>query len=202
MVPLNIRSLTLNAIGGVDFFPADITIINPRRTGYRREIQRHYYGGIHSNTDLGAAIPHRQLFNNDAMAEWDGKYSVVQGTKLRVDWNLDFKLTVNFMDASISADILEGTEASNTGKYFYLSGNYDADGVITGNVIYGARTITNPDTAQEAITRESPNGILTGLIGSGGAVGVFVSNDGSTNKNTIAGGAGDEGYAGGFVASP
>ncbi len=202
LVSLNIRSLTLNATGGLDFFPADITIIGVRDTGYKTRTQRHYYAGIHSNTDLGAALPHRQDFNGDAMAEWDGKYSLVQGTKPRVDWNLDFKLTVNFMDASISADILEGTEANNTGKHFYLSGNYDTDGVITGNVIYGVRTITNPGTAEEAITRESPNGILTGLIGQEGAVGVFVSNDGSTNKNTIAGGAGNTGYAGGFVASP
>ncbi len=204
LVSLNIRSLTLNATGGLDFFPADITIIGVRDTGYKTRTQRHYYGGIHSTTDLGAALPHRQLFNNDAMAEWDGKYSVLQGENARVDWNLDFKLTVNFMDASISADILEGTEANNTGKHYYLSGNYDTDGVITGNVIYGVRTITDPDTPQEVITRESPNGILTGLIGQEGAVGVFVSGslDATLGKDLIVGGAGNTGYAGGFVASP
>ena len=68
---------------------------------------------------------------------------------------------------------------------FLIDGEFDANGVITGDVHFaGFASETNPTPPTTF------NGTLSGIIGSGGAVGVFHSN------------AGEDSYRGGFVAIP
>ncbi len=197
--------LALSALGGdttdgVDFFPADITIINVRSTAYTTRTQRTYHAGLWDSTDLGLAIPLGVAFNGDMTAMWKGKFSVFQGANARFDDD-DFTLAIDFLNNSFSATVAAGA------KDYYLSGNYNARGLMTGRVSYLANA--NADT--------NTNGIISGLIGAEGAVGAFVSNAEATSKatairngdadvvpdkNAIAGGTGATGYAGGFVASP
>ena len=109
----------------------------------------------------------------------------------------DFLLEIDFDNDKIEAFIYHfGT------RYYHLTGNFGASGVITGKVNYGtftdlaARTATDGETIG---TPRAPNGILTGLIGAYGAVGAFIS--GTGDKNAIAT-ADPVYYAGGFVATP
>ncbi len=184
--------LTLSALGGdatdgVDFFPADITIIGTRAESYVTTTQRTYHAGLWDSTDLGAAISLGVAFNGDMTAMWKGKFSVFQGDTARFDDD-DFTLEIDFINNSFSATV-DDTNANND---YYLSGSYTTNGVMTGQV-------NHSENASDLTTK---NGILTGLIGQEGAVGVFVSNVGDEEKNTIDGGMGATGYAGGFVASP
>ncbi|MCA8833709.1 MAG: hypothetical protein K8953_01375, partial [Proteobacteria bacterium] len=183
--------LALSALGGdttdgVDFLPADITIINVRSTRYTTRTQRTYHAGLWDSTDLGAAISLSTNFNNQPSAMWNGKFSVFQGANARFD--TDFTFAVDFVNNSFSATIND-TDANND---YYLSGSYTADGVMVGQVNH----------SEDASDLTTKNGILTGLIGSDGAVAAFVSNDDDTDKNTIDGGTGATGFAGGFVARP
>ena len=185
----NPTSLGGDATDGVDFFPADITIIGTEAESHATTTQRAYYAGIWDTTDLGVAIPYRQDFNNVPSAEWNGKFSVLQGANARFD--TDFKLTVDFVNAGFRT--ITAIEAG--AEDYYLSGRYDADGLLTG-VVRRAANASN----------SSPhNGLISGLIGQEGLVAAFVSNIGGSgmdaeNKDTIKGGTGSSGYAGGFVA--
>ncbi len=186
----NPTSLGGDATDGVDFFPADITIVADKSsTGYQTRTQRHYYAGIWDTTDLGAPIPYRQDFNNVPSAEWNGKFSVLQGANARFD--TDFKLTVDFVNAGFRT--ITAIEAG--AEDYYLSGRYDADGLLTGVV----------RRAANASNSSPKSGLISGLIGQEGLVAAFVSNIGGSgmdaeNKDTIKGGTGSSGYAGGFVA--
>ena len=189
--------LALSALGGdatdgADFFPADITIIGTREQAYVTTTQRTYHAGLWDSTDLGAAISLSTNFNNKSSAMWKGKFSVFQGANARFD--TDFMLMVDFVNNSFSATIEAGA------KDYYLSGNYDANGVMTGQ---NGEATARVSYEANADSNTPKNGILTGLIGAEGAVGVFLSNKASsTDKDTIEDGTGDSGYAGGFVARP
>ena len=185
-------SLSLSALGGdatdgVDFFPAAITIYGYNTSG----TSQNYFAGLWDSTNLGAAIPLSTNFNNEASAMWKGKFSVFQGANARFDDD-DFTLAIDFLNNSFSATVIAGA------KNYYLSGNYDANGVIIGPNGATSGRVSHDENADE---NTSKNGILTGLIGSEGAVGVFVSSS-NADKDAIEGGTGATGYAGGFVASP
>ncbi len=171
---LGLDAVDGDATDGVDFFPQDIN-------SYTRSARRNYFAGIWDSTDLGVALPLGVAFNGKTSAEWRGKFSVFQGTNARLD--KDFMLTVDFINNSFSTAMAIEAGALD----YYLSGNYDADGmIITGRV----------SRSDDGIVK---NGILTGLIGHEGAVGAFVSGS-NADKDAIEGGTGNEGYAGGFVA--
>ncbi|MCA8833981.1 MAG: hypothetical protein K8953_02750, partial [Proteobacteria bacterium] len=158
-----------------------------------------YYAGILSGTDLGA--PLKQATGTGT---WYGQISTIL-VGFRDINKKDFVLKITFgAKAGVdgSAGSIEGivqSDTSSSTNHYQLTGTYDAGGVITGEVIFGAFT---GSLAQDNLaTTVPPNGILTGLIGEQGAVGVFLAADaGSTKDNII--GATSGGYVGGFVAAP
>ncbi|MCA8834032.1 MAG: hypothetical protein K8953_03005, partial [Proteobacteria bacterium] len=185
-------SLSLSALGGdatdgVDFFPAVITIYGYGTSG----TSQNYFAGLWDSTDLGAAIPLSTNFNNEASAMWKGKFSVFQGANARFD--TDFMLEVDFINNGVRT--VTAIEAG--AEDYYLSGRYIANGLMTGVV----------RRAANANNSSPKNGLISGLIGQEGLVAAFVSNIGGSgmnaeNRDTISGGRGATGYAGGFVASP
>ena len=148
--------------------------------------QQYHYAGLDSGTDLGAPS-----FQETGTAIWKGRFNA---TKL--DQATEFDLEITFGGAgdvagSIAAFVPSGSD------HFLLTGDYDANGVISGKVNYGAFMA---GTRTPTATRVD-NGILTGLIGRQGAVGAFLSGTGA--KDNITGGTSAmDGFAGGFVANP
>ena len=148
--------------------------------------QLYHYAGLDSQTDLGAPS-----FQETGTAIWKGRFNA---TKL--DQATEFELEITFggtgdVAGSIAAFVASGDE------HFLLKGDYDAKGVISGTVNYGAFMAgTRTPTGSRV-----DNGILTGLIGKQGAVGAFLS--GTGDKDNITGGTSAmDGFAGGFVANP
>ncbi len=159
------------------------------------------YAGLLSGTDLGAP-----LTATDTVGRWHGQFKSIgayyfggdssTGTRVDTALDLEFTLTVNFgMIGSIPGSIgslSAFVPIDEAGRHFYLTGTYDANGVIKGYV-RGANfnfngTLIRP--TDRLTNNNNSNGVLTGLIGAHGAVGAFVSN--ADNYN----------YAGGFVAAP
>ncbi len=161
-----------------------------------------YYVGILSGTDLG-----RPLTATVGSITWNGQIETVRAGV--ADISTDFSLEITLGEANGVAGSLGsiyGVVLSNGSNYYELTGTYDAGGIITGTVIYGAFTgsIADDDLATEA----SANGILSGLIGEHGAVGVFLAADrigaainASTKENIVGVASPTGGYAGGFVVS-
>ncbi len=174
----NGRALDGDATDGVAFFHGWDTSTSNRGTSNRR-----FYAGILSGTDLGAPV------DNPAgtTASWVGRFQAVNHIT-----NQDFVLEVTFGSdiegkaGSIEAFVYrQGTSQSYAFyRHFYLKGDFDNSGLITGTVNLGNFTVNG----RENTTGFRRPGILTGLIGQEGAVGAFHSN-GSW-------------YAGGFIARP
>ena len=161
-----------DASDGVGFF-----------TGYNGGVQ-YYYAGILNGTNLGAP-----LTAETATGVWNGKFRAI-GQAV----NTDFTLEVTFgdtMDAAGSVEaFVEQNSATNT--YYHLTGTYDSNGFISGDVDFGGFS----NLAERTPTGDRTSGALTGLIGQDGAVGAFYSDTTGNTSNGFAG------YAGGFVACP
>ncbi|MCA8835333.1 MAG: hypothetical protein K8953_09645, partial [Proteobacteria bacterium] len=132
------------------------------------------YVGIFGTTDLGARIT-----DDNFSATWVGKFRI-PGESVK-----DFTLAVTFGGTTGAVDgfLIDVEDTLD----FLIDGEFDANGVITGDVDFLATEFTshaNPPTPTTF------NGTLSGIIGLGGAVGVFLSN------------AGEDSYRGGFVAIP
>ena len=153
----------------------------------------YHYAGILSDVNVG--VPLGATFEGEASAEWNG---AIQATNMTTP--TDFTLRINFATPSIKAIVQNGL----TDNYYYLDGTYTDMGVITGTVNYGTfSTTTLSDSVNPTpMGNRVANGVLTGLIGQGGAVGVFVSGTTTDGGRTIADGTGETGFAGGFVAAP
>ena len=153
----------------------------------------YHYAGILSDVNVG--VPLGATFEGEASAEWNG---LIQATNMMTP--TDFTLRINFATPSIKAIVQNGL----TDNYYYLDGTYTDMGVITGTVNYGTfSTTTLSDSVNPTpMGNRVANGVLTGLIGQGGAVGVFVSGTTTDDGRTIADGTGETGFAGGFVAAP
>ena len=170
-----------------------------------------YFAALHSGTDLGAPVP-----TTGAEAIWsNGLFQAVGAAGTYATASKTFALTVTFgtadADRTITALVGANTNAdafTATGTSYYISGNYDAAGVITGNVLYGdfSAADNDPDARTAAAgllttaTGDTPTdpetvglGVLSGLIGAQGAVGGFYSSGSDGN--------GETGFAGGFVVS-
>ena len=167
---------------------------------------RRYFAGLHNTTDLGAP-----LTSTTAEGTWAGLFQAI-GDDAHATRKA-FTLSVDFDTTTISAHIAAGTTAADTvfaadAMSYYLTGEFDAAGVVTGNIIFGdysagtdaATSLALAETALETATATGATGtatngrgVLSGLIGATGAVGAFHS-DGTD-------GTGLTGYAGGFVAS-
>ncbi len=151
------------------------------------------YAGILSGTNLGAP-----LTAQTAMGTWNGRFQTmgehtipsgfVGKPPISVSVSTAFQLEVGFAPNTITAFVRIGDVGT---IHYLLNGTYTDNGLITGNVILarfnvGARTVATSGRIN------TTDGTLTGLIGSGGAVGAFISADDGTTKH----------YAGGFVARP
>nr|MCA8835097.1 hypothetical protein [Pseudomonadota bacterium] len=151
------QSLGLSAADGLAYFGGQFA-------GSRRD-----YAGIYGTTDLGAPIA-----DDGFSATWAGKFQFGSDSK-------DFDLKVTF---SSTTGTLDGFIKNFTGGFdFLIDGEFDAKGVITG----GVHLANFMNDVQTDIADGDHNGILSGIIGSDGAVGVF---------------HGTSGYSGGFVAIP
>ena len=157
-----------------------------------------YYAGIHSGTDLGAPLPRQ--YDQDGVAKtvnWNGRIGWLVYDSVRndgyafdgtngTDGVTDFTLTINLTERSILANITR-TAVLSSPHGFFLQGDYDENGVISGIARYGAiDTLSSASTALY-------NGFLIGLIGEQGAVGAF--------HLTGSGAEATHGATGGFVAS-
>ena len=131
------------------------------------------YVGIFGTTDLGARIT-----NDIVSATWAGKFRI-SGASVK-----DFTLAVTFGGTTGAVDgfLIDVKQTLD----FLIDGEFDANGVITGDVHYANFTSETNPTPPTTF-----NGTLSGIIGSGGAVGVFHSNADE-----------EDSYRGGFVAIP
>ncbi len=149
---------------------------------------RYHYAGIFETTDLGRPVKGQ----TGATAMWSGQLQASG-----VASALPFKLEVTFGNArtgTIAAFVESGA------NHYLLSGTYTANGVISGTVNFGA-FMTDTRTPTDAV--DTRKGVLSGLIGSNGAVGVFTSGTMISADGVIMGGTNiNTGYVGGFVASP
>ena len=176
VITLNLQDATYNSLplggdvqDGIAYFE---TFIANKSGGY---------AGIFSGTNLGVPLT-AYVAGTEPIAVWYGKFGV-EGSADILD--RDFTLNVNLEAREIDAFVQFGGTS-----HYKLDGDFNDKGVIVnGTVIYGAFTNSNPNTIAE-ITKA---GILTGLIGSEGAVGIFHADLTTSGSDT---------YVGGFVAAP
>ena len=160
-------------------------------------------------TKLGPVIE-----QTSGTAEYNGRfraYSGVGATSGVVNTDTDFTLTVTFggttrafngaqragvqLEAFVKQTEIADREADD--NYFHLIGTYDANGVITGQVDFGAFT---GGLVGGRVLNGRRKGLLSGLISQDNAVGVFIGGTSVDGAGRIFGGRGDDGFVGGFVA--
>ncbi len=157
---------------------------------------RYHYAGVFETTDLGVPV----IGKTDATVMWNGQF---HASLQSIETTTAFKLEVTFGEAGIGTieAFVERGAQTNGDIFFHLNGNYDAKGVITGKVYYGV--FSDTDARTQMNVGAAANGVLSGLIGSNGAVGVFTSGTAIDPDGVITGGTNiNTGYVGGFVASP
>ncbi len=151
-----------------------------------------YYAGIFLTTDLG--LPVTGVLTTTAM--WSGQF---QATGMASAVEFDLEVTFGTVDTFPNSVGGIAAFVASDSDHYLISGTYDANGVISGTVDFGAFT---PSTRTPTDAVDTRKGVLTGLIGSNGAVGAFVSGTAIDDDGVITDGTGGTGYAGGFVASP
>ncbi len=153
-----------------------------------------YYVGILSGTDLG-----RPLKETVGSITWNGQIETVRAGLADIKKDFSLKITLGESNGVSGAlGSIAGAVLSDGTNHYQLTGTYDVNGVITGEVIYGE--FTGSIAGGDLETEDDANGILTGLIGQYGAVGVFLAGGGTKEAIPDAASATD-GYAGGFVVS-
>ncbi len=145
----------------------------------------------------------RPFFNRgaaDPTATWTGKIDWIGiGDAANATAARDFSMLVNFGTRTLQGAVsIAEVNPLNTGLHLVIDANYSAAGIIKGTSGGGVtirRYTANPNDSGINIGAASASiiipGTVTGLIGSEGAVGVFVSDD--TNPS---------GYGGGFIVKP
>ena len=155
------------------------------------------FSGIFSGTDLGAPVTELS-----GTASWVGRWQYGDETSAK-----DFVLEVDFDNQTVDAFVKLRDPSPWS---FYLAGNYDDSGIITGNFEVGPyenkeRRIVTANYGNSAFFNGTfrgtkygthVKGVVTGLIGQDGAVGAF------TARGVDLQGTGSYTYAGGFVARP
>ncbi len=142
-----------------------------------------YYAGLLPSTDLGEPLEEAPTGGT-----WTGWIQSVG------DVVLDSAFAINFTfnptnDGTIEAYIVDGANAMR------IDGVFDDQGVITGSTQWGS-TGQNRQVGNPSGGLISP-GTLRGLIGKGGAVAAFISEQTGIQSS---GTPNADGYAGGFVA--
>ncbi len=166
------RSLNLNT---ATFDGLELGGIATGGVAYFHGVNSRSYVGILSGTDLGAPLV-RPTDPTKFKTKWYGQFQV--GTYLKRDFTLDIDFGAGGTDGSVGT--VEAFINNSYNDYFLLEGDFDDNGVISGAVFY--EDFPNHDKSESDLINRRTHSILTGLIGTEGAVGVF--------------------YIGGFVAVP
>ena len=167
-----------------------------------------HYAGILTGTRVGAPLTDPRVD-----VQWHGQFGLIASDS-DVPRETDFVLNVDFSTRTISADdvlLFKSITRQHAGSpdpfyiadTFSLTAVWDADtGVFTGTTTFTRVAPIFPDTSDPSavidyITLDEmvSTGVLTGIIGVGGAVGVFASDETQTDEDAIH-------YAGGFFALP
>ena len=153
--------------------------------GQRTDSTYRYYAGIYSSTDLG--VPLTEASQNAVWRAW-------MRTSGKDPKNEYFELEIDYTPKAIGtlSAFFQSTSGDNT-LYYDIDGDFDINGVITGDVAIGTKTAIG----NNLVSSSSTLGKLTGLIGAQGVVAAFVSN---TSTTTADGGANP--FVGGFVGIP
>ena len=147
--------------GGASLFPSSADGL--AYFGGRIDGSRFDYAGIYGTTDLGLPIT-----NDIVSATWAGKFRFGLDSK-------DFDLKVTFNTNLDGTGTVDGFIKNFTGGFdFLIAGEFDAKGVITGDV----HLANFMNDVQTDIADGDHNGILSGIIGQDGAVGVFYGTSG------------------------
>ena len=151
-----------------------------------------YYAGVLDGTNLGAPITETIT----TAVRWTGQIRAVASSNTAEL----FAGTITDFGVNITFDGTEGTIksafATNPQFVYEIDGVFDENGIITGDVDFGAGDATNGINPTQFRSSYSP-GTLRGIIGQNGAVGVFHSD----NENSEAG-SNVAHFSGGFVALP
>ncbi len=135
-----------------------------------------FYAGLFDGANLG-----EPLNSGTQAGEWTGSLQATLGANVSDVLPMTLNVTYTGNTRVIIAFVPSGD------NHFLLEGTFTAEGVISGDVNYGA--FTGGEASTPANSRGT-NGTLTGLIGQDGALGAFHSTA-----------TGSDGYAGGFVAT-
>lgn len=143
----------------------------------------YFYTGLLAGADLGELLTH-----DSGTARWDGRIRGLAGgfNLNRFIPESDFTLEIGFNanGGTIQAFV---PSASVTDTYFlYLDGSFDNTGRIDGTTNF-ARFAGD---VRDGATTDDSTGTFNGIIGSQGALGVFLSDSDGANNS----------YGGGFVA--
>ncbi len=125
------------------------------------------YAGIFSGTDLGAPLV-KPTEEADMTATWYGQFQA--NDNLKTDFTLDIKFNAQSTDGSVGT-VEAFVYSGEYSLYYLLKGKFDNNGVISGTVADG--WFPNHDQTDQVDIILYNNSILTGLIGTDGAVGVF-----------------------------
>ena len=135
---------------------------------------RYYYAGLDYTVKLGAPV-----VETTGTAVWNGWARVFDGGG---ETSTAISLEVDYANRAVAAFF-----AGNYGAgHYFLDGGFDARGVITGTAV---RARFAGDVRTGTVTG-AIDGMLSGLIGTDGAVGAFIGGGGTSG----------DGFAGGFVA--
>ncbi len=178
---LSFNLLDTNAHGGVSSFFLET------------ELQQGYYAGLTADTDVGTALPVPAQDAPVGTLFWKGliQYNITGESYLTQDFELRVNPTTREVFGFIPTEIANETDGHD--NYFKLTGTFDDTGVITGRAEYSAFVNHNPDGV--AIDGTYTAGTLSGLIGTNGAVGAFISNNTGDS-------AGENPFSGGWIATP
>ena len=178
---LSFNLLDTNAQGGVSSFFLET------------ELQQGYYAGLTADTDVGTALPVPAEDAPVGTLFWKGliQYNITGESYLTQDFELRVNPTTREISGFIPTEIPNVTEGH--ANYFKLDGTFDDTGVITGRAEYSAFVNNNPDSLVNDDIYTA--GTLSGLIGTNGAVGAFISNNTGDN-------AGTNPFSGGWIATP
>ncbi|MCA8833732.1 MAG: hypothetical protein K8953_01490, partial [Proteobacteria bacterium] len=180
------------ATGGMAFFGGELYSGEAgSETGTGNDF---YYAGILDGTNLGAPIT--ETITAEANVRWTGQIRAVASSNTAEL----FAGTITDFGVNITFDGTEGTIksafATNPQFVYEIDGVFDENGIITGDVDFGAGDATNGINPTQFRSSYSP-GTLRGIIGQNGAVGVFHSD----NENSEAG-SNVARFSGGFIALP
>ena len=181
---------TDTATGGVAFFGGELYSGQAgSETGTGNDF---YYAGVLDGTNLGAPITETIT----TAVRWTGQIRAVASSNTAEL----FAGTITDFGVNITFDGTEGTIksafATNPQFVYEIDGVFDENGIITGDVDFGAGDATNGINPTQFRSSYSP-GTLRGIIGQNGAVGVFHSD----NENSEAG-SNVARFSGGFVVTP